>query len=174
MPIGFLGCMCVMIWRRGYIPSMNGISARDKSMRELSWYFFRIIAVFVGFWLPTMIVSLIGISNNTSWVGPVFSLLVTIQPIASTCMAMTKSDVKKYIFDLITLSYIRTTKSQEHQSNIDDRLCTGMASAGTIGTTGTTGTMRATRTSTHTSSTSTEPSRVETTSSLSDVVKGKN
>ena len=148
------------------MPSMNGITAKDNAMRELAWYFLRIVVVFVGFWLPTMIVSLIGISNNTSWVGPVFSLLVTIQPIASTCMAMTKSDVKKYIFDLITLSYIRTTKSQEHQSNIEDRLRTGMASAGTIGTTGTTGTMGATRTSTHTTSsardTSSSVTRIET------------
>jgi hypothetical protein len=40
-------------------------------------------------------------------------LFCGIQPIVSTCMAMTKSDVKKYIKDVVTLSYIRTVASSE-------------------------------------------------------------
>jgi hypothetical protein len=35
------------------------------------------------------------------------------QPIVSTCMAMTKSDVKKYTMDLLTLSYIRKPSSSQ-------------------------------------------------------------
>ena len=138
------------------------------------WYFVRIIAMFVVIWLTGIILAFYAVFKYNAWSEPVISLFATIQPIASTCMAMTKSDVKKSMFDLITLSYIRTAKSREQQSNTEDHIRTGTASAGTIGTTGTTGTMGATRTSTHTSSTPTETNRVETTSSLSDVVKGKN
>ena len=58
---------------------------------------------------------------------------------------MTKSDVKKYIFDLITLSYIRTTIPEEPQNNTD-HLRTGMASAETTRIT------EATRTNTDTTS----------------------
>jgi hypothetical protein len=36
-------------------------------------------------------------------------LFCGIQPIVSTCMAMTKTDVRKYTTKLVTLSYIRTT-----------------------------------------------------------------
>jgi len=126
LPIGFLGCVCIMIWWRGYMSSMNGITARDKAMRELTWYFFRIVAVFVGLWLPALIIVQI---RYAPWTPAITTLFATIQPIASTCMAMTKSDVKKYIFDLITLSYIRTAKSQERQSNSEDHLRTGMATA---------------------------------------------
>jgi hypothetical protein len=44
-----------------------------------------------------------------------------IQPIVSTCMTMTKSDVKKYTMDLITLSCVRTSLSEEtHTGNIND------------------------------------------------------
>jgi len=38
-------------------------------------------------------------------------LFCSIQPIVSTCMAMMKSDVRKFTLDFITLSYIR--KSSE-------------------------------------------------------------
>ena len=46
------------------------------------------------------------------WFIPAGLLFVGIQPIVSTCMAMTKADVKKYVIELITLSYIRTKHSQ--------------------------------------------------------------
>jgi hypothetical protein len=39
-------------------------------------------------------------------------LFCGIQPIVSTCMAMTKSDVKKYTIDLMTSSYIHTSSSE--------------------------------------------------------------
>jgi hypothetical protein len=38
-------------------------------------------------------------------------LFCGIQPIVSTCMAMTKSDVRKYTRDLITLSYVRKART---------------------------------------------------------------
>ena len=46
------------------------------------------------------------------------------QPIVSTCMAMTKSDVRKYTRDLITLSYVRkaaiATSSLKQPGTDDD------------------------------------------------------
>ena len=49
-------------------------------------------------------------------------LFCGIQPIVSTCMAMTKSDVRKYTRDLITLSYIRkaSATSSLKQPGTDD------------------------------------------------------
>ena len=64
-------------------------------------------------WLPGMYLTVIGSSNVGSfWPIPVGLLFVGLQPIFSTCMAMTKADVKKYVIELITLSYIRTKQSQ--------------------------------------------------------------
>jgi len=53
-------------------------------------------------------------------------LFCGIQPIVSTFMAMTKSDVKKYTMDLVTLSYIRKPSSSEEthasENNNNDSL----------------------------------------------------
>ena len=38
-------------------------------------------------------------------------LFCGLQPIVSTCMTMTKTDVRKYTQDVVTLSYIRTSLS---------------------------------------------------------------
>ena len=37
---GVVVYVCIIIWRRGHMPSMNGISVRDKALRKLVWYFF--------------------------------------------------------------------------------------------------------------------------------------
>ena len=50
-------------------------------------------------------------------------LFCGIQPIVSTCMIMTKSDVRKYTKDLITLSYVRkaiATSSLKQPGTDDD------------------------------------------------------
>jgi len=78
LPIGFLGYVCIMIWCRGYMPSMNGITARDKAMRELTSYFFRIVAVFVWCWLPTIIISDIEVPCSIAchWVFNFFAIVL--------------------------------------------------------------------------------------------------
>jgi len=87
-------------------------------------YFFRIILVFILCWFPGMLLfclSYTGPNNdNAAWastsasdssssVNPVYYsaglLLCSVQPILSTLMALTKSDVKKAVVDLITLNY---------------------------------------------------------------------
>jgi len=114
VPFGAVGTVCAMIWWRGSLPSMNGISPKDKVMRELACYFFRIIAVFLGCWVQGIIIAALVENHRLGFV--VGGLFLAIQPIVSTGMAMTKPDVKKYIFDLITLSYFRsraTTTEEE-------------------------------------------------------------
>ena len=113
LPIGFVAYVCIVIWWRDYMPFINGISVRDKALRELAWYFFRIIAVFSACWFPAIICYACSTFAGKNWGVVVSGLFLALQPTLSTCMAMTKSDVKKYIFDLITLSCVRTNKSQE-------------------------------------------------------------
>ena len=47
-------------------------------------------------------------------------LFCGIQPIVSTCMAMTKSDVRKYTRDLITISYVRKASALKQSGTDDD------------------------------------------------------
>jgi len=73
------------------------------------WYFLRIFVVFYLIWSPGMYMLVVGtayelFNKKLICIGYLFC---GIQPIVSTCMAMTKSDVMKYTRDLITLSYIR-------------------------------------------------------------------
>jgi len=128
LPIGFVCSVCIVIWYRGYMPSGNGILALDKATGELAWYFFRILAVFGSIWVPAIIISAYTVATEKIWGGCVVVLLFAIQPILSVCMAMTKSDVKKYIFDLVTLSYftekLRTRETRTENtsgSNIGSR-----------------------------------------------------
>jgi hypothetical protein len=79
------------------------------------------VFVFPLVWLPIVLVL-----AGTGWQDHKFVQLgllsCGIQPIVSTCIAMTKSDVKKYTMDLITLSYIRRPSPSEetHTENIHD------------------------------------------------------
>eukprot|EP00536_Pseudo-nitzschia_multiseries_P001103 jgi/Psemu1/300529/fgenesh1_kg.13_\ len=47
-----------------------------------------------------------GIYNGTGCV--VGNVIISIQPCISTLMAMTKSDVRTYVWELVTLSYFRS------------------------------------------------------------------
>mmetsp|Transcript_38828 Transcript_38828/g.39216 ORF Transcript_38828/g.39216 Transcript_38828/m.39216 type:complete len:84 (+) Transcript_38828:65-316(+) len=73
------------------------------------WYFFRIFVVFYVIWLPGLFLTIYGGSrgllySNLATIGGIFC---GIQPIVSIGLAMMKSDVRKYIIALLTLSYIR-------------------------------------------------------------------
>jgi hypothetical protein len=154
---GVVGYVCIIIWHRGNMPSMDGIIVRDKALRTLVWYFFRIIAVFGACWLPTLILASFSTFTGIWWSYPVAGLISALQPILSTAVAMTKSDVKKYIVDLITLSYIRTTESQQPRNS--EELYIGTAPVEAIHT-------GATRTSSVTTSIRTKTTRSEATSSM--------
>jgi len=70
------------------------------------------VFVFPLVWLPMALV-VAGTGWQDQKIVQLKLLSCGIQPIVSTCMAMTKSDVKKYTMDLITLSYIRKPSSSE-------------------------------------------------------------
>jgi len=117
LPIGFFTSVCITIWRHGLMPSISGTSLRDKALRELAWYFFRIIAVFGACWIPFVIINSVG----GTWRFSVAFLTLAMQQILSTSVAMTKSDVRKHIIDLLTLSYVRA-KSQEPRGTSTEEL----------------------------------------------------
>jgi len=120
LPVIFVCSVCIIIWCRGYMPSMNGVSVRDRAMRELAWYFFRVIAVFFASWVPGIILNIYSNANDSTWGMQVALILGAIQPTLSTAMTMTKSDVRKYVFDLLTLSYIRTTSKAKEPGKTEE------------------------------------------------------
>ena len=93
-------------------------------------YFFRVIAVIYGIWTTGMILLIIGatdvkpaLSGRFTTIGFMFTAL---QPIVSTCINLTKSDVRKHVINLTTLTYIRYsyTKStiasyEENDADVD-------------------------------------------------------
>jgi len=109
LPIGFVICVAVTIWARGFIPSATG------RMKELTFYFLRIVVIFCVIWIPGSLLLFLGQYNDDLFyrVYAIYFLCCAIESILSNCMVLTKSDVRKYIFDLITFSYIRSTNSEE-------------------------------------------------------------
>lgn len=123
IPAMYLGYICIVIWRRKFLLSLEG------KARDLALYFGRIILVFVVVWLPAMILLNISFASwkrtrvVSEWekyhrveihasVYTIGLLLCALQPILSTCMALTKTDVRKAVFDLITLSDCRSSSRQ--------------------------------------------------------------
>jgi len=120
-PIFFSAYICIIIWFHKLLP----VGGR---MRELALYFFRVIAVIYGIWTTGMILLIMGatdvnpdLSGRYITIGFMFTAL---QPIVSTCISLTKSDVRKHVIDLTTLTYIRYsyTKSTiaSYEENDDD------------------------------------------------------
>jgi hypothetical protein len=128
-PIIYLCYVCIIIWYRGLVPSLGG------RLREISLYFFRIIVVYLVVWLPSIALMLttgpvrsrdfIKLTEESStenlyeernvFLYPAGLLLCAIQAIVSTGMALSKTDVRKYVIDLLTLSYCR--HREEDQEN---------------------------------------------------------
>jgi hypothetical protein len=72
-------------------------------------------------WIPGMAMVVVGAAHNCGPYIQIGLIFCGIQPIISTCMAMTKSDVKKYTTRLITLSYVRISLTEETDTdNIND------------------------------------------------------
>lgn len=95
-----------VIWWRGYIPPPQALTSRNKAMRELAFYFFRIVAVFFGVWVPAVFFFAYAELSGRKWGVVVAQCLTALQPTLTTCLILTKSDAKRYILDLVTLSYI--------------------------------------------------------------------
>jgi len=95
LPLLYVICVSFLIWWRGYIPSLSGATARKRAMRELAFYFFRIVAVFIGIWLPRGFLISWADRTGQKWADLVAQYVVAIQPILTTCLVLTKSDAKK-------------------------------------------------------------------------------
>lgn len=108
-----LYCVAVSIlvkWK-GYLPPINGATTRDKAVRGLALYFFRVILVFLMIWIPSAVLYHLGKYMAEDYatfnrITILFHWFVAFQPILTFCMILTKPDVKKYIMDFVTLTYI--------------------------------------------------------------------
>jgi hypothetical protein len=90
-----------------FSPRCDGLCYILSGMVLLSY-----INHFYLIWLPGMFLIVIGAAKSVyreKWMC-IGYLFCGLQPIVSTCMAMTKSDVRKYTRDLITLSYARKVR----------------------------------------------------------------
>jgi hypothetical protein len=130
-PIIYLCYVCIVIWYRGLVPSLGG------RLREVSLYFFRIIVIFLVIWLPSIALmlwngpvrtrDLVQFERESVTKQPHFSLypagllLCAIQSIVSTVMALTKTDVRKCVMDLLTLSYCRRREEVQEDSSLNGR-----------------------------------------------------
>ncbi len=119
-PVVCIGTICVVIWRGKYIPSLDTKnSAREKAMRQLLFFFLRIVAIFYGVWLPATVIVIAGIVRFTAWYYLLAWCLLAIQPVLSACMIFTKGDVRKYILDLVTMHYCFGSKNESSRKNLD-------------------------------------------------------
>jgi len=108
LPIGYSVYVSIKVWRGGYLPKSAGTGSRsEKARRELAIYFFRIVAVFVGVWFPSVVFRFVGNYCGLPWLQIITICGPAIQAIATSALVLTKSDARKYIMDLLTLRYIR-------------------------------------------------------------------
>uniref|UniRef100_A0A7S4ENL7 G-protein coupled receptors family 1 profile domain-containing protein n=1 Tax=Pseudo-nitzschia australis TaxID=44445 RepID=A0A7S4ENL7_9STRA len=101
------------IWRNSYLPpirtgSRRTLSRRNKALRELTWFFLRIIAVFFVFWVPSLVGGMFCMGSVQGTGCTSANLLMAAQPIFTMCIALTKSDVMNYVKNFVTLSCLRS------------------------------------------------------------------
>ena len=121
---GYVLCVTILVWYRGYIPKASGTtSPKDKALRELSIFFFRIIGVFLGIWLPGVIMHNVALSNDIFLLYQISTFTIQTQAIVTFFILFTKSDVRKYIIDLATPSYLNCScaKKADGSTNAKDR-----------------------------------------------------
>jgi hypothetical protein len=122
IPMVYLLYVSAVIYRRGLIPSTTG------KLKVISLYFLRIILVFIFLWLPGMILlalsrkpyDQIHISDYNPKYFSVALIFCSLQPILSTCMAMTKPDVRKSVFNLLSLPISWCFRLKEDNDNTVD------------------------------------------------------
>jgi hypothetical protein len=82
------------------------------------------VFVFCLIWFPGMFFIVFGAATENIKINgipiTIGLLFCAVQPIVSTCIAMTTSDVRKYTMNLITLSYIRTSSSSSEEEEEEE------------------------------------------------------
>ena len=110
-----------IIWWRGYIPSLKGATPRAKAMRQLAFYFFRIIAVFLGVWFPVYACLVLALTQQKYYLFAVAYWLTAAQPIFTFLVILTKSDTRTYVWDLVTFKYVMDyCKNKRSKEDLDD------------------------------------------------------
>ena len=119
-PLIYVIYVTILTWCRGYMPSLhrsaptssNVAAAREQATRELAIFFYRIIGIFFVIWIPEFLISLITTLTTFAapWRNMTIMCMYAIQPTLTFCLLMTKTDVRKYIMDLVTLSYFKKEK----------------------------------------------------------------
>ncbi len=115
IPILFVIGVTIFVKCKDYLPPSNGTTPRDKAVRGLALFFFRVILVFLVIWIPIMVLTMVNIFTNLEsadqfrydcTTNSASMFLIGFQPILNFCLILTKPDVKKYITGLVTLNYI--------------------------------------------------------------------
>ncbi len=115
IPIIFVIGVTIFVKYKDYLPPSNGTAPRDKAVRGLALFFFRVILVFLVIWIPIMALTMVNIFTNLEssdqfrydcTTNSASMFLIGFQPILNFFLISTKPDVKKYIKDLVTLTYI--------------------------------------------------------------------
>jgi len=117
VPFLYVVYVIFLILRRGYMRSTNGGTSFDKSMRQLGFFLFRIVAVFIGIWIPYYVTFYFVGGRKQPWWFLVGSCIIAIQPMLSTCIILTKPDARMYILNLLTMSYCDLKKEQQEEKN---------------------------------------------------------
>ena len=111
-PLFFVTCLSLgiilyvfflMRWRGYLVQSGGEISLRNKAMRQLALYFLRIVVVFVFSWISANTFAAVYGKTGARW--PLFTCycFIGIQPTVTFCFILTKPDVRKYRWQLVTL-----------------------------------------------------------------------
>jgi len=125
LPMAHVLCVTILIWWKSYIPSKisGNTSKRARGVRELSYYVSRVVAVFLGIWVPVIILTLT--SPDKSWAMIVCNLLAAIQPLLKAGIILTKSDTQRYVRDFCGKLFFGcccyTHSSEEESIEIHDR-----------------------------------------------------
>eukprot|EP00537_Pseudo-nitzschia_pungens_P011238 CAMPEP_0172397932 /NCGR_PEP_ID=MMETSP1061-20121228/33425_1 /TAXON_ID=37318 /ORGANISM="Pseudo-nitzschia pungens, Strain cf. pungens" /LENGTH=750 /DNA_ID=CAMNT_0013130263 /DNA_START=120 /DNA_END=2372 /DNA_ORIENTATION=+ len=111
VPIFYIAYVCITIaWRR-YLPSIEGNSRRERALKELVWYFVRVIAVIFGIWFPFILLAVWYSKNspskNDEWVAALALCVGPIGSLTTTSVILTQKKVREYVWRLLTLSYVR-------------------------------------------------------------------
>lgn len=116
-----VGCFFGVIFRIWwcYLPSLTTKSSiRDHAVRKLYFFFLRIVLVFLVMCVAALFLC-IGHKMESFGLGKaetpahIAKTLVAIQPTLSAYLFLSKYDVRKYVWDLVSLSYCRPEKDQK-------------------------------------------------------------
>ena len=115
-PIFYVTGLPFWIWWYEYLPpaaikgamrskSVGARAMRDKAIRDMALYFFRVVFVFVILFMPLSVFLLI-VKPWRNWPGYVNECILAVQPAITFGFLLTKPDVKQYVLDLVTLKYL--------------------------------------------------------------------